>query len=333
MAEKIKKYAIVIFLTFLVWAWAFNKLERIYTHSATLTITENTNSDILVTFDKQVPIDMSLQFKGTQDKIDDLKTRIDTGLEDLVFKFNPESGKKTSGYTLNVLDFLNKSSKVRKRELEVVSSTVELLQVQVDNLVKKTLKIKCIDENGGEIIADRIEPPTVDIYVKDEYTGDATVILSDRDIAAASKNHIVRIPFVQVSPTEKRKGRPVEIKLPSIELPTDTVQTTNIGYSLGKTLVGRYKIVLKNEDKLISSVTLRGTPEALDTYRNQDIHIFVVALDGDEKKQEDIVRPVVFNFNPKDVANGHIRLAKDEPDKAVFRLVKLPQTPGESPPR
>ena len=45
-----------------------------------------------------------------------------------------------------------------------------------------------------------------------------------------------------------------------------------------------------------------------------------------EKKEGIVERAVVFNFSQKDVANGDIRLAKGEPEKAKFKLIKLPQT-------
>jgi len=329
MLEKIKKYAIVIFLTFLVWAWAFNALERSITRPATLVIASNPNSDIFATFDRPAPIEMNLEFKGTPDKIGKLIDRFDEGQENLEFKFNPENEKKESPYTLDILKFLNDHSKKRKLELEILKSSVEFVQVKVEKLEKRTLKIKCVDENDSEIIADNISPSTVDIFVRKGFTGDAKVILSDRDIEEASKDYVIRVPFVPLSPTDRREGRRVRIDLPAKELPTDTVQTQRIGYSFGKNIMGRYAIELVNADELTSSISIKGTEAAVDTFRNQKVHIFVVALDGDEKKDGIITRPVVFNFSQKDVANGDLRLAKDEPREAKFRLVKLPQTPPD----
>ena len=59
MSEKIRKYAIVIFLTFLVWAWAFNELEKVETRPATLNIANSPDSDTLVTFDQPAPVEMT----------------------------------------------------------------------------------------------------------------------------------------------------------------------------------------------------------------------------------------------------------------------------------
>ncbi|MCF7954164.1 MAG: hypothetical protein K9M75_00030 [Phycisphaerae bacterium] len=329
MGEKIKKYAIVVFLTFLVWAWAFNALERSITRPATLVISSNPDSNIFATFDRPVPVEMNVEFKGTPDKIGRLIDRFDAGQENLEFKFNPENEKKESPYLLNVVEFLQNHSKTRKLELEVVKSSVESVQVKVEKLIKRPLKIKCVDESGAEIKAESITPSTVDIFVREGYTGDATVILSGRDIEEARKDYVIRIPYVELSPTDKRQGPPVRIDLPAIDLPTDSVQTQRIGYSFGKNIMGRYTIELQNPDELTSSISIKGTEAAVDTYRGQEIHIFVVALDGDEKKEGIITRPVVFNFSQKDVANGHIRLAKDEPREARFKLVKLPQTTPE----
>lgn len=329
MADKIKKYAIVVFLTFLVWAWAFNDLEKTETRSATLTIAKNPDSDIFVTFDRQTPVEMDLDFKGTPAKIDDLVNRIDATLEDLKFVFNPENEKKDSPYTLDILAFLHDSSKVRKLELEVLDSSVRFVQVKVEKLVKKPLKIKCVDEDGRVIRAKTIDPSTVDIYVRKDYTGDATVVLSPRDVTAAKKDYVIRVPFVTLSPSEKREGVPVKIELPSIDLPSKGIQTKRIGYSFGKNLMGRYKIVLENEDKLTSTIMLKATRVAYDAYDNMPIQIIIQALDSDETNTETITRDVIYNFPAEEVANGHIWLADGKPKQAEFKLVKIPLAPTD----
>jgi len=268
---------------------------------------------------------MELDFKGTPAKIDDLVNRIDATLEDLKFVFNPENEKKDSPYTLDILEFLHDSSKVRKLELAVLDSSIKFIQVKVEKLVKKPLKIKCVDEDGRDIKVKTIDPSTVNIYVKKDYTGDATVVLSQRDVTAARKDNVIRVPFVPLSPTEKRGGVPVKIELPSIDLPAKGIQTKRIGYSFGKNLMGRYKIVLENEDKLTSAIMLKATPAAYDAYDNMPIQIIIQALDSDETRTDTITRDVIYNFPVEEVANGHIWLADGKPKQAKFKLVKILQ--------
>lgn len=325
MGEKIRKYAIVIFLTFLVWAWAFNELEKIETRPATLNIAKSLDSDVLVTFNQPTPVEMKLDFKGTPDKIGDLIDRIEAGLEDLKFDYSPKDKNRPSPYPLNIKEFLNDSNKVRKLELEVVSSSVEFVQVNLEKLVKKELKIQCVDENGTDIPAEYINPPLVHVYVKEGYTGDAKVVLTERDIERARNDHITLIPFVEIVANDRRVGEPVRIELPATDLDDLTVQPTRIGFSMGKNLMGKYRIELLNEEAIIRTLLLKSTEEARDSYKNQEIQIFVVALDGDEKKEGIITRPVIFNLPLEDVNNGHIRLAKDEVREAEFKLVKLSQ--------
>ena len=329
MTEKIKKYAIIVFLTFLVWAWAFNELERTVTRSATLTIAKNPDSDIFVTFDPQAPVEMNLMFKGTPAKINDLINRIDANQEDLKFVFNPENEKKNSPYTLDVLEFLENHSKIRKLELEITQSSIEFVQVNTEKLVKKSVKVQCIDENGIEIKAKSIDPSSVDIYVKDDFTGLATVILSERDIATARKDYVTRVPFVILPPTDRREGTPVKIELPSKELASMQIQTKRIGYSFGKTIMGKYKIELENENELVSTVMLKATPEAYDAYDNMPIQIFVQAFDTDVARTGTITRDVIYNFPTEEVEAGHIRLADGKPRQAKFKLINLQQTPSE----
>lgn len=324
MAEKIKKYSIVAFLTFLIWAAAYNELERTVTRLVTLDISKNPNSNIYVTFDPPAPVEMEINFKGTPEKINNLINRIDAGQEDLKFLFNPENKKIPSPYTLDVLDFLHDSSKIRKLELSVESAETlnETIQVKVENLEKRTLKIRCLDENRAEINATSIDPSTVEIFVRKGFTGDASVILSERDVTAAQKDYVIKIPFVELEANDIRQGVAVKIKLPPIELDDRPFKTTRIGYSLGKTIMGEYDIKLENESSLTDTIQLKATEEAHDAYKNMEPHIFVIALDGDESTDGTIIRKVIYNFPPKYFAEGQIKLASEEPRKAKFKLVR-----------
>lgn len=329
MGEKIKKYAIVIFLTFLVWAWAYNAQEKIVTRSATLDITKNPDSDIFVILDPPAPVELNLTFKGTPDKIDNLINRIDDGLEDLKFTFNPEINKKDSPYTLNVLEFIQQSSKRRKLGLSIEKIDVEFVHVKVEKLVERELKIKCVDENRTDIKALSINPSTVKIYVRQDYTGDAIVELSEIEIEAARKDYTTKKPFVELVAGEIRHGAPVQIKLPSKELPDQTIVPRRIGYSFGKTIMGKYSIELENGADITHALLLKATDEAFQAYNNMEVHIFVVALDSDVSKKGTITSKVVYNFPPKYFAKGEIRLAKDDnPRQARFKLIPLtPKAP------
>jgi hypothetical protein len=336
MGEKIKKYAIVVFLTFLVWAWAYNEQEKTVTRSATLDIAKNLDSDIYVTLDPPAPIEMNLTFKGTPTKINYLKNQIDAGQEDLKFIFNPENQKKdASSYTLNVLEFLHDTSKLRKLELTIEENNVEekhkFVQVKVEKLVEKELKIRCVDGNQSDINVLSINPPKRKIFVKPSYTGDAIVELSDIESEAARKDYTTKKPFVRLAANDIRQGAPVQIKLPSKEFPYQNEVPRRIGYSFGKTLMGKYSIELKNKSDLTSTLVLKASPEAFEAYQSMDVHIFVVALDGDASKDGIIERKVIYNFPPKYFAKGEIRLAKDDnPGKARFKLIPLtPKKPTE----
>ncbi len=77
MMDKIKKFSAVIFLTLLVWAWAYLALEDTIPSSATLNISPSTRSDLLVTFeDQQTPVNLRLALKGPPSRITELKKRL-----------------------------------------------------------------------------------------------------------------------------------------------------------------------------------------------------------------------------------------------------------------
>ena len=92
--------------------------------------------------------------------------------------------------------------------------------------------------------------------------------------------------------------------------------------------MGKYSIELENENDLTSTLVLKASDEAFQAYKNMDVHIFVVALDGDVSKEGTITRKVIYNFPPKYFAKGEIRLAKDDtPREARFKLVPLTPKP------
>lgn len=323
MSEKIKKFAIVIFLTVLLWAWAYNALEKGETFSATLEIAKNPNSELFVTFDPPAPVELKLELKGTTTKIDALTDLTDSGKEKLDFYFNAETEKKDLlEYPLDVIKFLEQSSKNREFGLSVVSCDVEFINVKVEKLIKQKLSIQCVDGNGLIIVPKSIEPDFAEILTREGFAEKATVVLSRIDIESARKNYVIKPPFVQLAPGDLRYGDLVKITLPPTELPDRSIQTTGIGFTLSDNLKGRYQIELENEAELKTTTFLKASDEAFDAYKNQATHIFVVAIDGDENREGPIEREVVYHFPIKYVAEGKIKLTRS-PRIAKFRLVPL----------
>jgi len=82
MFDKIKKIAVVIFLTLLIWAWAYLALEEEIIQTATLDIAPPAGPDLLVSFDPDfigTPVSLELRLKGSAAKVAELKRGIESG--------------------------------------------------------------------------------------------------------------------------------------------------------------------------------------------------------------------------------------------------------------
>ncbi len=130
MADILKKLAAVVSLTMLIWAWAYLALEEtMEQQNGTLDISPGIRQDLFVSFENQpAPVSLKLTIKGPPSQIAELKKRLrasdaDPNKERLDFLYDPASQNHSApgSYDLNIVEFLNKSDKLKDMAVSVVS--------------------------------------------------------------------------------------------------------------------------------------------------------------------------------------------------------------------
>jgi len=335
VAGKLKKLFVVVFLTLIIWVWAFMSLERDTTLFGSLEVSPSTAPDYHVTFNgDKLKIGLKLTFRGAPPKIAALERRnrapdTDPTRERLDFYYDPAEFGHTESkvYPIDVMDLVRKSSKIRELALTVVAcepANVETVEAHVQKLVRRELNVEVFDESGVSIATENIEPPRVSMYVQEDHPGSARVLLSVRQMENARIRAVRERPFVILGPDERRRyaDQTVMIRLPSqMPLEAQVFQTnpSRIGFIMPQELVGAYHVELIDD---IKTINFRSTPEAKILYQQQPYHLLIQVLSGDQNLEQTPPRPVIYNFPQETVRRGLIE-APDPPDQVRIRLIPV----------
>ena len=339
MIRKIKfgKIAIVIFLTILIWVWTDLDLdEELPVPRAMITVAYS--PELLVSFNGQPEaLINNIRLKGPAKKIAEVKRNLDDGSEELDFTLNPDTEKMTTtgSHTLKVLDFLKRSDKIKELGgLTVEDCKPEIIDVDIVELVNKSLDIEFFDENGVPVEVQSYDPEKVDMYVPKDSRLKAQVRLTATNISQARLSGASVTPQVELAPGRIRRSTSiVKVRMsPEADSLTEYSIDAKLGITLGLNLVGEYKPVIptSNYNNLVS-FSIFATAAAKEAYENQAFQITLIIRDGDEKEGPDKVqrRDVVYNFPEESVRRNEIRL-NGEPGTAEFKLI--PISPAKSPP-
>lgn len=343
MFDRVKRIAVVIFLTLLIWAWAYLALEEEIIQTATLDIAPSASPDLLVSFDIDTPVSLELRLKGSAAKVAELKRKLraddtvpDKERLDFYYDTVTEKQAESGAHTLEVLSFLNSSTKMRSLGLTVEFCKVKGIEsgtigVTVEKLVEKWLTVQCLDGTGAILEHETIDPARVKMFVRQGYNSEAKVTLTRQQIAKAREYPIVGTPYVELAPgTQRFAPIRVKIELPPAEVSLqDKPLQPTIGYIFSKNLQDKYGIELLNESELTETTQFRATDAAWAVYKDKTPYqVLVEVRDGDEAAEE-VSREVVYNFPVEFVEKGQIRL--NEPHRqAKFKLVPVSPEPGPS---
>jgi len=341
MLKKIKfgKIAIVIFLTVLIWVWADLALdEKLPVPKATINVAYSPN--LLVSFNgkPKASID-NIEFKGPASKITKVRQRLNDGSLVPDFSLSPErEGMTTAGqHKLNVLDFVKRSDKIKEfGGLTVEDCEPEIIDVNVVELVEKSLDIECFNENGAPLEVESIEPPKIVMSVPADSRLTAQVQLTPREIEQARISAALKTPYVVLAPGQTRPApKPVRIKMPpeAYSLSEHTITEAKLGFTLSVNLVGEYKPDVINYNEVVRPFTILATLEAKQAYESQPFQMTLYILDDDAKKgpEEEQPRKVVYNFPEEFVRRDEIRL-KNPQQTAVAKFKLVPLTSAKAPP-
>ncbi len=334
MIDRIKKLAAVIFLSILIWTYAYLAQEETISRMATLAIGGGVRSDLQVIFDKPTPIPLNLTLKGPASKVAILKRRLlaadtDQDKERLDFLYDPETQNHSlpGTYTLNIIDFLQSSEKLRDLGLRVVSCDVQTVQITIDQLVEKRLTIQCVDPAGKILQPEILEPATMAMFVRKEYDGPAIITLTSQQVELARKSVLHLRPYVTLGNLQVYAKNSVSVRLPATEilLQSRPLQP-RLGLLISRNLLGKFQVELLNENELTSVTTILATPEAFSEYEKMIYQVLVEIRDDDATLAgtEGTKRPVIYNFPPQSIRLGEIQLDPTAPVRqAHFRLIPL----------
>jgi len=340
MLKKIKygKILTVVFITVLIWVWAdMVKTETHPVSGAAISAAESVSPNLWVTFadESSVSID-KMVLKGPTSKIDEIKRKLREGRPVLKFFLDPEQTAMTEPgeYTLDVLDFLKKNDRIKRLGLTVESCQPQTIPVSISMLVRKSLRVRCVDEDEIPIKDAIAEPVQVDMFVPEDWEGEkriATIRLTAREIDHARLMPIEKTPCIEL-PGGHRREIPitVNITMPSEESQlADYLITATLGIAVSPTLQGKYKVEVTNLDAVMSAIPIRATPDAKRAYELQPYPpMTLYVFDDDKKTAGEQRREVIYNFPEEFVRSGEIKL-KGQPVEARFKLTPLPagQTP------
>ena len=338
ISDKVKRVAAVVFLTVVIWTWAYLALEENINESCTLNIT-TARPDALVTFvEKKAPVPVTMTLKGSTSMIAAFNGQLLAEQTDgkkgrLEFSYNAETENQFDAgvHQLNVLSFLKKNFRVRRLGLTVDSCEPEFVEVKVEKLEEKWLDVQCVDENFSVIEHENVEPSQVKMFVRTEYQGQAVVTLTAAQISKARMVSITGTPYVNLSADGKNRRASkaqVKIKLPSTrESMQDRPLQPTIGYSASKNIMDKYSVELLNESEL-TTTNFKATDEAWAAYDDTTTYQLLIEIRDSDPGDTEIPRKVIYNFPPEYVAKGEIRLTGVVPE-AIFKLIPKPSNKNQ----
>ena len=333
MSEGLKKLFLVVFLTAMVWTWAFMSLERETDPMfGSLELSPSAAPDYHVTFNEnRNKIALKLTFSGAPRKVAELVRRIraadtDPTRERLDFYYDPEEYDQTEPqtYFIDTLDLVKKSSRIRDLALTVESCEPSKIEAHVQKLVRRDLVVEVLDEAGSPLPVEIIEPDRVSMYVQEGYSDTAKVVLTANKMETARIQSVRERPFIVIGEGGQRRhaDQIVEIRLPSVmPLEAQVFQTnpSRIGYIMPSEMIGAYRVELVDD---IKTINFKSTPEAKTSYQQQAYHILIQVLSGDQNLELTPPRPVIYNF-PQELLRRGVIQAPVPPDQVRIRLVPL----------
>ncbi|MHC5138388.1 MAG: YbbR-like domain-containing protein [Planctomycetota bacterium] len=341
MNDKLNKFLVVVFLTLLIWAWAYMSQETDQRFSGTLAVSPSIDPSRLVTITlsnanpkTNIPL-TTLNLKGAPSRISDLSKRYylppsNPKKERLDFYYDPQD-RSEGDYTLDLLEYLQKDGKLGDLAVTLESCLPSEATVTIEKLVEKELDVECLDKDGQPVPGSNPNPSRVKIYVRQNYPIEsATVVLSPQLMETARNQPVEVTPYIDlgVAGVTREAASPILVTLQSEErLKPHTFQPTSHRFVMSPEIASRYEVELVDET-FTGTTNFMATDEAMDEYKKMQYHVRIEIRDSDEQLSEIPPRPVIYNFPPEHFKNGDIDIVEVPVSKtATFKLIPLnPET-------
>ncbi len=340
MLHNIKKIAVVIFITLLIWVWADRALdEELSGVSASLSADPSANPKLWVNFNNDSTSHFRISLSGPVSRITEVKRKLRDRSLTFSFHFDPEKEKievPTDEYPLDLLGLMQKNVEIRKLGLKVKSCEPSTVSVTVLKLVEKNLPVECLDENRLPVVdVESIDPPRVKMPVPEVWMGEqlkAMIRLTSKQINQARLDAISARPYIEIGPGNfQYSDTRVQIKLSAMkERLQDYGIPATIGFTLSENLLGKFDVELTERGP--STIGIKATPEAKAAYEKTSFKLLLFIEDEDIKVTEPILRQLVYNFPPEFVQKDEIRATQQQSPKVRFKLIPLSPQSQLSPP-
>lgn len=329
---KYGKIAGVVFITVLIWIWAdLAVTEKLTVSNGTLTIARTIGPELWVSFNNESSVSIeAIVLEGPASKVAEVKRKINEGAVKFEFFLDPQQYglAKTGTYTLNTLDIIRVSDLIKHIDLTAVAGRPDKITVNVVELVKKSVTVKCVDESQNIIRDASTEPSQVDAYVPPAWSGErlvSKVLLTRREISSARLAPIERKPYIELAANQTREVPAiVKITTPPEEelLHPETIKNATLGFTLSALLQGKYKVEVTNLNEVLSPIAIRATSEAKRAYESMRFQVILEIDDSDKDSQstEPLRRELTYNFPPEFVRKNEIVL-NQQPVIARFKLL------------
>lgn len=327
--SKAGKFIIVIFLTLLIWVWADLALEGQFSVSnAGVAVDKSVSPNLWVSFGGEPSFNLeSVTLKGPSSNVASVQRKMSEGDLKIEFYFDPvgEGMTEPGEYNLELLSFLKKSPQITKLGLTVDSCEPRALEVDIVRLLKRMVPVVCVDEDGVPVKSATADPGQVEMPVPEGWSGQAEVVLSEREIKQAGINAIEKRPFVEFAAGQHREAeRTIRVVTSpeEVTLEASIITGATLGYSMTVNIQGKYKIEVLNLEEIIQTIQIKAKPEARRAYENLRYQVILEIDDADVAQGGEIYREVIYNFPDEFVRRDEIVL--DQPAvKAEFKLTPL----------
>jgi len=332
---KYGKVFLVVALTVLIWVFADRAQDETYElPNPTISVVKTANPNIWVSFSEEPSVVLErLVLKGPASRVADVKRQMQEGSLAAEFFLDPAQEREMTVagvHPLDVLSFIRRSDKLNEMRLTVESCKPQTLFVDIQKLMKKTLTVKCVDENNNPVEQVTPEPGQVDMPVPEGWQGErlvAWVKLTSRERDLTRQSPIERKPYIVLAPGWTREvPTVVKVKISRDEdlLRDYQIKAPTLGIALSRALQGKYRVGIKNLETVTGSISVKATLEAKLAYESMSTTRFKVTLEIDDTDvgKEEAKRELTYNFPAEFVRRGEIEL-KGQPVVARFKLIPV----------
>lgn len=320
-SKKIKKTLLIIMLTSLIWVWAdLSGDSNLSNKRATLRVSPGLSRDTWVTINGKSSVDIYLDIKGPAARIEELK-RDNEPLE--VF-FSPPEDMDKAAYQYPLMTLLQNYDRLNSMGLTVEQCRPATIEVAVEELVTKQLKVICIDEHNLIVDNVNIEPSFVDMPVRDYWSGErltAFVKLSPNQIAQLDSNPVNATPYVEIDPQRFVYGdRTVTVSAASETRDRKSsyaLSGPRIGFIYNQNIADKYIVQITERSDGLNTLQFLATEDAYEIYRRNAYHILIEIVEADiniaaEGKPMPFTKEVIYNFPIQAVRENKIEPPRDQ---------------------